>query len=269
MKVSARTRVFAILGDPVAHSLSPAMHNAGFQAAGLDAVYVALQPSAGEVASQMATLARNGGGGNVTIPFKSVAAGAAASRDARSERLGTANVFAGGPDGLRVGNTDVDGIGSALDRLSAPTDAWLVLGTGGSARAVAGAAAERGARLAVRSRDPRRASGFAAWAKTVGVPPAEVSECRTVINATPLGLAPGQPLPLDPATIAAGVGVLDLAYAQTGPTAWVRACRARGLEAMDGREVLLAQGTASWAFWFSGVAPPVEVMRAALDGRLG
>ena len=109
------------------------MQNAAFQAAGLDAVYVGLRLQADDVAAQMLTLARTGGGGNVTVPFKEVASGATGGREARVELLGSANVF-GGVDGvLQLGNSDVDGILSALDQLDAPRDAWCVLGTGGSA----------------------------------------------------------------------------------------------------------------------------------------
>lgn len=268
MIVTAHTRVFAVLGDPVAHSHSPRMHNAGFQAAGLDAIYVALQPPAEGVVAQMMTLVRSGGGGNITIPFKQIAAQAPATRDPRVERLGSANVFGGIGGDLHVGNTDVDGVLAALDRLDVIADAWWVLGTGGSARSVAGAAAERGARVAIRSRDLARAADFAAWAASIGAGAAEPGECRLVINTTPLGLSLADPQPLDPGRLPAGAAVLDLVYAPIGATAWVRACQARGVRALDGREVLLAQGAASWKLWFPEVAPPIELMRAALDGRL-
>ncbi|MGH7593054.1 MAG: shikimate dehydrogenase family protein [Gemmatimonadales bacterium] len=269
MKVTAHTRVFAVLGHPVAHSHSPRMHNAGFLAAGLDAIYVALQLDADNVVSQMTTLIRAGGGGNVTIPYKLVAAEAGTRRDARVERLGSANVFAGSAGSLHVGNTDVDGVLAAVDRLGVPADAWCVVGTGGSARGVAGAAAERHVRLAIRSRDVRRAADFAAWAASIGVDPADLAECHVVINATPLGLLPTDPHPFDLARLPVGAAVLDLVYGEAGPTAWVRACRARGLRALDGRDVLVAQGAASWRFWFPDVVPPIEIMRAAVDGRLG
>ena len=270
MKITARTRVFALLGDPVTHSLSPRMQTAAFQAAGLDAVYVAIAVLAEDVETVMTALVRNGGGGNITIPFKQVAGRCArGTRDARVERLSSANVFGRSDGQLQLRNTDVDGILAGLDALNVESAAWCVIGTGGSARAVAGAAAERGARIAVRSRDAKRAADFAEWAASIGVPAAELAECGAVINATPLGLAPRDEHPIDPASIPAGAAALDLTYLRPGETPWVRACRERGLRASDGREVLLAQGAASWALWFPEAAAPVEIMRAALDGRLG
>jgi len=269
MKISAATRLFAVLGDPVSHSLSPAMHNAGFRAAGLDAVYVALCPATTALPQLIATLVRNGGGGNITVPFKRMAAEIAAARDDDVSRLAAANVFGSVQGALRLGNTDVGGVLTAIDRLQPSGDAWCVVGTGGSARAVVAAAVTRRARVAVVSRDRQRGSEFAAWAGALGVGAAALGECRLVVNATPLGLADGDRFPLPPADLAAETAVLDLVYSAAGTTAWVAACLARGLRAMDGRETLLAQGVASWRYWFADVDPPVEVMRAALDGRLG
>lgn len=269
MRISARTRVFALLGDPVAHSLSPRIQNAAFQSAGIDAVYVALQTTAADVASQMATLVRNGGGGNVTVPFKEVAAAAPGQRESRVDLLGSANVFGACETGVRLGNTDVDGILAALDALEAPADAWCVLGTGGSARAVVGAAADRGATVAVKSRDPQRGAAFGAWAASIGVAGAELPECSVVINATPLGLSASDAPPINVATLSPKTIVLDLVYRAEGTTTLVSACNAIGMRAADGREVLLSQGAASWRVWLPGIAPPVEMMRAALDGRLG
>lgn len=269
MRVSARTRVFALLGDPIGHSLSPRIQNAAFQAAGLDAIYIALQPTAETLAGTMTALVRGGGGGNVTVPFKEVAARVAGIRSERVDRLGAANVFGSIDGALQLGNSDVDGILAALDALGSTSRSWLVLGTGGSARAVVGAAAERGASLAIRSRSKERGGAFADWAASLGVTSADPAECGSVINATPLGLAEDDPYPLNPAEIAPASAVLDLTYTVTGTTRWVRECRARKLEATDGREVLLAQGAAAWSCWFPKQAPPLEVMRAALHGRLG
>ncbi len=263
-------RIFAVLGNPVAHSLSPRFQNAAFRAMGLDAMYVALQVGEQALAPLMATLAANGGGGNVTLPWKATAAAAAGRRSARVERLGVANVFAGGDNGeLVVDNTDVDGLLAMVGLVAPGARDWCVLGTGGSARATAGAALESGARLAVRSRDPARGAAFLRWATSIGVAPAEPAACTVVINATPLGLGADDGPPVAPGVLPAVSAAIDLTYRPTGTTRWVNECRALGLAAVDGREMLLAQGAASWRSWFPGIDPPIDVMRVALDGPPG
>jgi shikimate dehydrogenase len=160
------------------------MHNAGFTAMGIDAVYVALACSATQLGGTMELVVANGGGGNITIPHKAAAATVSGDRDARVRDLGVANVFGAGASGVALSNTDVDGVLAALDRLEAASTAWLLLGTGGSARAVVGAARERGARIAVRSRMVGRANDFLAWAASLGVSAAPEAECEVVVNAT-------------------------------------------------------------------------------------
>ena len=271
MTITARTRVIALLGDPVAHSLSPLMQNAAFRAAGLDAVYVAIRCSAEDVPGLITALAHSGGGGNVTVPHKAVAA-SVGTPSARVTRLGAANVFGAAEDrSAVVGNTDVDGMLALVRRLGVPAPTWGVLGTGGSARAVAGAALEAGVALAVQSRSAERAAAFTAWCATLGVVTAPMETATLLINATPLGLHADDALPVDLAMMPSLRGVLDLTYRGDGPTALVQAARARGLVAEDGREMLLVQGAAAWATWFASepIAPPIEVMRAALAGRLG
>lgn len=268
MRPGASTRVFALLGDPVAHSLSPRFQNAGFAAAGLDAVYVALRVAPDLLGPTMALLADAGGGGNVTIPHKALALDVGVP-DARAARIGAANVFAGGAHGVALGNTDVDGVLAALDALEVDGGPWCVIGTGGSARAVIGAAAERGVAVAVHSRDAVRARTLLAWAEALGVPEAPMAECAVAINATPLGLHEEDLAPIDLALLPALGAALDLTYREHGVSRWIATCRAAGVRAADGREMLLAQGCASWAWWFPGVVPPREIMRAALDGRLG
>jgi shikimate dehydrogenase len=269
MRPSAHTRVFAVLGNPVAHSLSPRMHNAGFLAAGIDAVYVALAVDAAGVSSLMHALVMAGGGGNVTVPHKQVAAASGHAITARVARLGAGNAFGMVDSLVTVENTDVDGVLAAVDRLGVTAQSWCVLGTGGSARAVVEAARERGTRVAVRSRSAERQAAFVQWMTGIGVETAGSDECDLVLNATPLGLGPHDALPVDLATLPAVVGAVDLTYRADGPTAWVRRCHERGVAACDGRETLLVQGAASWRLWFPEVSPPLEVMRAALDGRLG
>ncbi len=264
--IDGSTRVFAILGDPVAHSLSPTMHNAAFRALGLAAAYVPLRCSDTDLPQLMGMLARAGGGGNVTVPHKEAAARAVDRSLDRANLLGACNTF-WSDDGVMVGdNTDVAGLSEALDRLHAPSGPWLVLGTGGGARAAVGAAWARGAAVAVTSRVPERRRRFEEWATGLGVASAMPDDCAVVINSTPLGLMPGDPLPSDRPPPRASVA-LDMVY-RKGETPWVRAMRAAGLRASDGRAMLVAQGAAAFRCWFPDIPPPVDIMRAAVDAGL-
>ena len=270
MRTSASTRVFAVLGSPVAHSLSPVMHNHAFRALGLDAVYVALECEGDEVGTLMRALARAGGGGNVTVPHKARAFAALDRPTGVAREAGVANTFWCDNGQLAGDNTDVAGILTALDRIGAPSDAWLVAGTGGAARAVAQAARRSGARLAVQSRNADRAREFGAWAAASGVALGEAGEATVLINATPLGLHPTDALPFTHAPVSLGrrrTHALDLVYARGG-TPWIRALRAEHVVAADGREMLLAQGAAAFERWFPGREAPAEVMRAAVAAAL-
>jgi len=265
--ISGHSRVFAILGKPVSHSLSPAMHNAAFRALGLDAVYVALACGELDLTAAMNLLAHSGGGGNVTVPHKAAAAGALDLATPLVRRLEACNTFWIEEGALHGDNTDVVGVGAALERLDLPPGPWLVAGTGGAARGVVGAAAEHGASVAVRSRDAMRRSAFEQWMTGLGVQPAPPAECTVLVNATPLGLHAGDHLPIAADQAPVAIVALDLVYAPHG-TAWSRAMREAGLRAADGREVLVAQGAAAFRRWFPEEDPPVEVMRAAVEDAL-
>jgi shikimate dehydrogenase len=272
MEISANTRLLTVIGDPVAHSLSPAMHNAAFRALGLDAVYVALRVSAESLPAVLAMQAATQGAGNVTVPHKEAVEGSVARKTDVCARVGACNTY-WTEDGALIGdNTDVAGVSAALDQLGADGKGgrWLVIGTGGSARAVAVLAAERGASLLVRSRNEPRAQEFTKWAQGVGADATvaeSVVECDLAVNATPLGLAGHDPLPVDPKDLNGARFALDLVYAP-GETRWVHALRKHGVTARDGREMLVRQGAAAFARFFPDADAPVEVMRAAVGRAL-
>jgi shikimate dehydrogenase len=265
--IDGSTRVFALLGDPVAHSLSPVMQNAAFRALGLRAVYVPLRCSGEDLPSLIHALARAGGGGNVTVPHKEPAARALDHCLPLAETVGACNVFWADGDRLTGDNTDVSGLLAALEALDAPASPWLLAGTGGGARAAVVAASLRGAAIAVVSRSDGRRREFEAWAASRGVATAPSEECRVLVNGTPLGLRSGDPLPLSADVAPKAEVALDMVYGR-GETAWVRAMRASGLRAADGRAMLVAQGAAALERWFPGTRAPVEVMRAAVDAEL-
>jgi shikimate dehydrogenase len=165
------------------------------------------------------------------------------------------------------GNTDVEGLLRALEPLEPPSGPWLIVGTGGGARAAAVAAARCGSRVAVSSRSADRAAAFEHWVADRGIEPAAREECRLVINATPLGLRADDPLPLEPDAAPQATAAFDMVY-RTGETPWVRAMRAAGRRAADGRGMLVAQGAGALQRWFPGVPAPTEIMRAAVDASL-
>jgi shikimate dehydrogenase len=275
VEISAKTRLLAVIGDPVAHSLSPAMYNAAFRALGVDAVYIALRVPPASLPAFLAAQAAIGGAGNVTVPHKEAVERSIARKTDVCARVGACNTF-WTEDNILVGdNTDVPGVLAALQKLGAAAhtkERWIVVGTGGSARAVAVAAADRGAELFVRSRDAARATAFAHWASGRGIgAAASVAagpvEVDVAINATPLGLAGHDPLPIDLNHIPGAQRALDLVYAP-GETRWVHALRERGIQAADGREMLVQQGAAALERFFPGTAAPKEVMRAAVQRAL-
>lgn len=270
------TRVFALLGDPVAHSLSPAFQNAALRARGLDAVYVALRCGGDDVAGLVRGLARAGGGGNVTVPHKAAAA-AAVERATDAVRVtGACNTFWHEDGAVHGDNTDVEGVRGAIRALlgDAVPRAVVMAGAGGAARAAALALREMGcARLVVLNRSAARAmdlrNALRADGFTVEIHPPDArregERFDLAIHATTLGLRADDPLPsLGDASFGAA---LDLVYARGG-TRWVRAMRDAGIPAADGREMLLGQGAAAFRRWW-GTDPPLDEMRAALETAAG
>lgn len=263
--ISGRTRVFALLGNPVAHSLSPAMHNAAFQALGLDVVYFALRCDAGQVPALMETLCQAGGGGNLTVPHKRL--GARVARAAEPGPWIACNTFWEDQGSVIGASTDAVGILAGWDHLGRPPGAWLIVGTGGSAAGAAQAAVLAGAPVMVRSRSAERRLGFEAECRSLGVVVDDAAPAGLVLNCTPLGLKDTDPIPLAVTELPPGAAVLDLVY-RRGETRWVGAVRAAGRRAVDGRVVLLAQGVAAFQRWFPRVRAPAEVMDAALRRAL-
>lgn len=265
--IDGSTRVFAILGDPVAHSLSPAMHNAAFRALGLPAVYVPIRCPAEEVPNLIRALGKAGGGGNVTVPHKEVAARSVDVHRDLVDVVDACNTFWSDNGGTVGDNTDVHGILEALRELEAPKAPWLIAGTGGAARAAVVAARECGVSVAVTSRDAGRRREFEEWVRSRGVTLASASECGVLINSTPLGLEAGDALPIQPGIAPDAEIALDMVYT-TGETTWVRTMRPRVRRAQDGRTMLVAQGAAAFERWFPEEKAPVEVMKAAVNAAL-
>lgn len=284
--ISARTALLGVLGDPVRHSLSPAMHNAALAAMGLDGVYLALPAPAAELEAVVAGLAAVGCRGlNVTLPHKQAVAALCRQLTPLAERLGAVNTLVPLAGGGWLGtNTDVEGFLAPL-RAAEDAAAWagrraLVLGCGGSARAVVAGLVELDlAEIAVAARRPEALAAFAqscaawapqlrplAWEQLDGALPA----ADLVVNTTPVGMASAGASPLSPGQLAhlqAGSTVYDLIYTPR-PTALLQAAAARGCRSVDGLEMLVQQGAAALRLWTElwtelRTEVPVAAMRAA------
>ena len=285
--ISGASGLVAVLGDPVRHSLSPAMHNAALQELGLDWVYMALRTPPGRLAAVLAGLeAVECRGLNITLPHKAEAAQLAQELSPLAARLGAVNTLVPRAEGGWFGtNTDVEGFLAPLRSCGIP---WqekqaLVLGNGGSARAIVAALTELGlAAILVAGRRQqnldRLLQACSGWAPTLleGVPwsagplRSALGGSALVVNTTPMGMAnSGDPepaaTPLGPGELDAlpqGATVYDLIYTPR-PTALLRQAKARGCRTIDGLEMLVQQGAASLRLWTGQAVVPVNVMRQA------
>ncbi len=268
------TRVAGVIGDPIRHSRSPAIHNAAYRRLGLDWVYVALPvlPGAAEVAIRGAH-ALGLAGLSVTMPFKELAAELADERSAEVERLGAANTLVFTPEQVSAHSTDGAGFLADLREglgVEPAGQVCAVLGAGGAARSVVLALAAAGASgVIVVNRDAgraRRAAALAGAAGSVG-DAGEIAAASLVVNATPLGMA-GRDGELLDAAIAAlhpGQSLYDLVY-EPAETPLLRAAAARGLAARGGLGMLVHQAVVQFEL-MTGVPAPIEVMwEAASQG---
>jgi shikimate dehydrogenase len=293
-----RRRRLGVLGWPVAHSRSPAMHNAALHALGLDGWRYQLLPVPPErFAETVRALPAAGfAGANVTIPHKHSALEIADSATEQARAIAAANTLTFGPDGsIAAENTDAPGFIAALG-VSPKGMSALVLGAGGSARAAAWALREAGAReVSVWNRTPERALELACDLGLRALRHPEAADllvnCTSVGLHSPRDVGPGSPSPVDPGATSAQIAglqqsatgsdalnSLELTFDQVGtyahvvdfvysssPTPLLAAARAHGAHTVGGLEVLLGQGALSFEIW-TGKPAPLEVMRAALAG---
>ena len=265
---TAATRLVALLGHPVAHSISPQIHNAGFAAVGLDAVYVALDVAPEQVTAAVAGVAALGLlGANVTVPHKQAVFAAVSHRAPAAAASGAANTLYWEDGRLTADNTDVAGLAAVLaeDVDLAPADGVVLFGAGGAARAAALALGGFGVSVEVVARRAEAAAEIDALLAQAGGRPAAVPEPRLVINATPLGLH-GETLPARFRDLGEGQTALDLVYG-AADTPFLATARAAGAKALDGRGMLVRQAAAAFERW-TGRPAPLEVMARAAQAAL-
>lgn len=269
---SAATTVAGVIGSPVRHSRSPAIHNAAFAALDLDWVYVAWDVDADGAAGAVAAMRALGLGGlSVTMPAKQGVAAAVDRRSADVEALGAANCVRWDGDELVGENTDGDGFVRSLAGDAGFDPAGrrcVVLGAGGAARAIVLALARcEPAEIAVVNRSGAEAESAAALAGPTGrVAGAEaVAEADLVVNATSLGMAPDDPLPLDPDRLGPQHLVADIVY-RLGTTPLLTAATAAGARTVGGLGMLVHQAAIAFEHW-TGRPAPISVMADAAQGH--
>lgn len=260
---SAATALYGVAGRPLAHSASPAMHNAAFAAAGMDAVYVPFEGESVEEVDEVAT-AFGVRGLSVTAPFKQRVLARAAQADDRTIRLGAANTLRRGDGGWHAHNFDVEGFIGPLERRGLALQGWrvLVLGAGGAARAVVLGLREGGAAVTVSARNSARAARVARGLGAESSPWPPDGRWDLVVNATPAGTWPDvDAAPLPPGQVSSALAY-DLVY-NPPETAWLRGMRETGGAVIGGLEMLVEQACRQFEWWTAQAAPRPVVEAAA------
>ncbi|HTU28328.1 MAG TPA: shikimate dehydrogenase [Solirubrobacteraceae bacterium] len=272
MTAQAARRRLGVVGWPVAHSRSPAMHNAALAHVGLTAWRYQLLPIPPTVIEQTLCALPDAGfaGVNVTIPHKQAALAAATEHTERAAAIGAANTLVYREDGAIVAdNTDAPALTETLAVLPSPVASprsALVLGAGGSARAALWALRDAGvADLAIWNRTAERAAALAAEFDALALTEAEAARpVELLVNCTAVELHGADPfaeLPVTAAQLARCGALADYAYGP-GETRLVAVARRAGVPVVDGLELLVAQGALAFER-FTGRAAPRAVMRAA------
>jgi shikimate dehydrogenase len=269
--ITGATRVAGVIGDPVRHSLSPRLHNAAYQALGLDWVFAAFEVPAGRAAEALAgARALDFVGLSVTMPHKAEIAALCDHLSPLAATLRSANTVTFSGEGNAAGDS-TDGAGFlrslAAEGVEVEGFSVLLLGAGGAARAVAWALAEAGARVAVAARRADAASSAAEIARGDAVVwedrIAAAETADIVVNATSVGMAGDASLPLPAEALRAAHVVVDLVY-EPRETPLLAAARACGARAVGGIGMLVHQAALQVELW-SGQAAPIAAMRAAVE----
>ncbi|MEW6601920.1 MAG: shikimate dehydrogenase [Nitrospirota bacterium] len=273
MDVNGKTRIAGIFGFPIEHTLSPLMHNAAFKALGLDICYVPFKvhPEALPDAIR-AVRSLNMVGVNTTIPHKENVIPLLDKVHEEASFIGAVNTVTN-TDGLLTGyNTDGRGFLSSLTEEGIFIDGKnvLIIGAGGASRAVSYYMSEKASSLSLFDTDTAKARKLVNDLKMIRSNVSllndikDASQPDIIINATPLGLKPDDPLPYNPDLITSNMAVCDLVYKKTG---LLKEAELRGAKIIDGSGMLLWQGVLAFELW-TGIKPPVEIMRDLLLSKI-
>jgi shikimate dehydrogenase len=277
LKISGKTKVFGLLGWPVEHSLSPAMHNAAFECLGLDCCYLTFPVKPEHLKDAVkAVRALNLAGVNVTVPHKEKVIPFLDKVDKEAAFIGAVNTIvnqsASGGGKLIGYNTDGRGFMKLLSeaRISVKNKNVLILGAGGASRAIGYYLCRSASKLFLYDIDKKKAGKLIGDLNKINnnVFPAgninNLDKYDVIINATPLGLKKGGPLPVDINLLKPRLVVCDLIYKNTP---LLQKASRKGCKTLNGLGMLLWQGAFAFELW-TGRKAPVEVMRKALTKNL-
>jgi shikimate dehydrogenase len=282
MVISGKTRVCGVIGDPIEHTLSPAMHNAAFSHLKLDFVYLAFRVKAAELEDAMRGMRGLGVRGlNVTMPHKTAVTKYLDKVDPTVDFLGSVNTVFNDGEGLSGFNTDGVGALQALrdNGVDLKGKKLLLLGAGGAAKAIAYALAKEVEELCILNRAAEKAKVLAEAlsrefgrkvvgdALTSSAVQKNLHDADVLINATSVGMHPNISQSLvAPQWLKPDLTVMDIVYNPL-ETKLVKDARAVGARVLSGVEMLIYQGAASFEIW-TGLSAPVEVMRRAVHDKL-
>jgi len=256
----------AVLGHPVGHSRSPAMHNAALAELGMGEgwSYEAIEVAPDGFEERVRAMPGEGfAGANVTVPHKGAALALADTLSETAREIGAANTLVFSVGEIAADNTDAEGLLNALPATPAGKRA-LVLGAGGAARAVVWALGREGAEVEVWNRTELRSRNLCEELGGDPVSTPDASDYELIVNSTAVGLNgedPFEELPLTPEGFAAGQVIVDLVYGEE-PSRLLAAAGAAGAAVVDGIEILVQQGALSFRIW-TGREAPLDAMRAA------
>lgn len=269
MDVTGKTKVLGIFGFPVEHTLSPAMHNSAFKALGLDMCYLPFKVSPENLPHAVnAIKALNILGVNTTIPHKERVIPLLDEIDSEASFIGAVNTIVNSNGRLKGYNTDGRGFIHSLmeEGVSINNKEIFIIGAGGASRAIGYYLSEKAKRVSIYDIDQGKLESLVSDLNTIrknvfiSNDTKEIKGFDIVINATPLGLKPEDPLPVDADIITSGMTICDLIYKKTE---LLKIANAKGAKTIDGSGMLLWQGVLAFELW-TGLKPPVDIMRKAL-----
>jgi shikimate dehydrogenase len=262
-------KIYGVLGNPIGHSLSPAMHNAAFKAEVVNARYVAFE-SPDLNGSIVGMRALGICGMSVTIPFKTAVIPHLDRLDPLAEEIGAVNTILNRDGRLTGYNTDGLGAMKAIEAVIDPMGKrCLLVGAGGAARGIGFMASERGMTLVVANRSKDRGRELAAFLRSPFLPLEEIEEVKAdvLIQTTPVGMFPHENAsPVPDFVLQAGMVVMDAIYNPL-ETLLLKTARAKGCLTIGGLEMFIHQGAEQFRLW-TGLNPPLDIMRNAVLNAL-